>query len=333
MIASSKRNIKSGSNYNQYFDLGGVQGNEVTLMHNGGVEDTIEHMKKIAGRYKSQTAKIAQKLKGKTVAETSRNIWNFVYQHIQYKRDNPLREQIRTPLRTWRDRASGVDCDCYSVFISSILQNLGIGHKYRIAAYQADYQHVYVVVPDGSNEIIIDCVADQFNYEVSSTKKKDFTVMNGSSLNGLNGACRSTQPAVVYMSRERLEKRGYVFTTDVLSKYGIAFSEVINENGNVPEVHATINGQSVVLPTAITRQRAKALVEPQNLVAQPQPPTVNGLGGITNTKKVLTGLGIGALLYFFFKGDDNKTDQAGRSVKPQNLAAVPVKRKVAVVKL
>ncbi len=321
MIASAKRNIRSGSNYNQYFDLSGVQGNEITLNHNGSVEDTIAEMITMSKRYKNQTAKIAQRLKAGNARETARNIWHFVYNHIQYKRDNPLREQIRTPLRTWRDRATGVDCDCYSVFISSILLNLGIGHKYRIAAYSGDYQHVYVVVPDGKSEIIIDCVADQFNYEVSPSKKKDFTVMGSSSLNGL-GECRNVQQPVVFMSRERLLKRGYVFTTDVLSKYGIAHSEVIRDGDNVPEVHATINGKSVVLPTAITRAEANALINAPATGHRPQ--ATDGLSGIT-TNKVLTGLGIGALLYFFFSGNDEKPGTAGLGKKPA--------RKLAVVKI
>lgn len=323
MIAS-KRNIKSGSSYNHYFDLGGVQGNEVTLLNDGSVQNTVAEMKKIAQRYRSQTAKIAQKLKGASVMDTARNVWNFVYNHIQYKTDNPLREQIRTPLRTWKDRTTGVDCDCYSVFISSILLNLGIPHKFRIAAYKADYQHVYVVVPHGSSEIIIDCVADSFNYEVSPSKIKDFTVMNGSSLNGL-GACRSAQPAVVYMNSERLDKRGYMWTTDVLKKYGIAYTEVINDNGNVPEVHAIINGNNVVLPTAITKDRAQSIITTS---AQPatsnRQPATEGLSGFTPSK-ILTGVGIGALLYFFFSGNDEKPGTAG-------LGKTPAK-KVAVIKI
>ncbi len=307
-MISSKRNIRSGSNYNQYFDLGKVQGNEVSLLSNGSVDETVQQMKKIVRNTLPQTKRIATALEGSTKLETARNIWNFIYNHIQYKQDNPLREQLRQPLRTWKDRTTGVDCDCYSILISSMLTNLGIAHSFRIAAYKADYQHVYVVVPDGSKNIIIDCVADRFNYEVTPTKTKDFTVMNGSSLNGFGNTCRSAQPAVVYMSRERIEKRGYVFTTDVLSKHGIAFTETINDNGNVPEVHAIINGKNVVLPTAMKREQAKALVNQpaEKSIAQ----STNGLSGIT-TNKVLTGLGIGALLYFFFSGDESKPGTAG----------------------
>lgn len=308
MIASSKRNIKSGSQYNQYFDLGSLQNNEVSLMPDGGVEDTIKEMKRIAARYKKQTARIASVLKGKTTLDTARNIWNFVYNHIQYKKDNPLREQIRTPLRTWADRATGVDCDCYSVFISSILQNLNIAHAYRIAAYGADYQHVYVVVPDKGRDIIIDCVADSFNYEVPPTKKKDFTVMGATSLNGL-GACRADGPAVVYMDEEKLIKRGYVFTTRVLDELGIAYVETINDNGNVPQIETTLKGKAIVLPTAITRERA-AQLKAEYLSRSTQP--TNGLSGIeVSGSTVLKTLGIGALLYWFFTGGEETKDKPG----------------------
>jgi len=319
MIASATRSIKSGAEYNRYFDLSGVQGNEVTLISDGSVEQTINEMKKVVRKTLHQTKKIAPALKGSSKMETSRNIWNFVYNHIQYKKDHPLREQLRTPARSWKDRLTGVDCDCYSILISSILTNLNISHSFRIAAYKADFQHVYVVVPDGAKEIIIDCVADSFNYEVPFTKKKDFTVMNGTALNGIAGVCRSEQPAIVYMSRDRIEKRGYVFTSDVLKKYGVSFTEVIGEN-NVPAIHATINGKQVILPTAITRERAKTILATAPALKAPE------LSGTTylSTKNIITGLGIGAALWYFFSGGSN----SGLSGPDKT----PVK-KIAVVKI
>lgn len=175
MIASHKRSIKPGTQYNKYFDLGSVDNHEVTLAHDGDVVDTVRLMQRIVQKTLPQTKKIAQVLKGATRQETSRNLWNFLYHHVQYTTDHPLREQLRTPLRTWRDRAKGVDCDCYSIFISSVLTNLGIPHQFRIAAYGgSDFQHVYVVVPNGKNYITIDPVLNQFNTEQPYARKKDF---------------------------------------------------------------------------------------------------------------------------------------------------------------
>ena len=89
------------------------------------------------------------------------------------KKDAEGYEQIRSPARAWHDRFSGVDCDCYSVFISSILSNLGIAHTLRITKYQRDYfQHIYPIVPFQNGYITIDCVTDRFNYEVPFSEKK-----------------------------------------------------------------------------------------------------------------------------------------------------------------
>lgn len=183
LVASGKRALQSGSQYNKYFSLGSVQNNEVVLLDDGNVTDTITQMKKIVSATRAQTKAIAPTLRGATVTDTARNVWNFLYNHVQYTKDNPLREQLRTPARTWADRSRGVDCDCYAIFISSVLTNLGVPHFFRIAAYGQDFQHVYVVAKDKGREVIIDPVLNSFNTEQPYTKKQDFnmkvTMLNG----------------------------------------------------------------------------------------------------------------------------------------------------------
>lgn len=198
MVANGKRAIESGTQYNKFF-LSGVAGNEVELLPNGSVTDTLSQMKKVVKQTLSQTKLISQVLKGSSIEQTARNVWNFLYTHVQYTKDNPAREQLRTPARTWRDRKQGVDCDCYSIFISSVLTNLGVPHFFRIAGYNGgDYQHVYVVVPNSGREIIIDPVLDSFNTEHPYTSKKDFnmkvTMLNGPGSYAL-GACSPAQVA------------------------------------------------------------------------------------------------------------------------------------------
>ena len=154
-------------------------------------------MKKVVWKYLSDTKKIAAYLKSKTVGDTCQNIWNFLYNHIKYKLDKRGLEQLRRPCRSWTERSTGIDCDCFSIFVSSILTNLQIPHKFRITKYDSDvYQHVYVIVPkeNGQGEYIIDCVISRFNYEKPFTKNKDFTM----SLNGINVAVLSgTLPNVM----------------------------------------------------------------------------------------------------------------------------------------
>src|SRR6266498_5514623 len=185
MEATKKRNIKSGNEYDRLFP--NSEGNNKTIQKNANVSDTVAFIPKVVQETLDQTKNIARLLKGKSVYETCSNIWIFVYQHINYKKDQEGYEQIRSPARTWRDRLQGVDCDCYSTFISSILTNLAIPHLLRITKYHRNYfQHIYPVVKNGNREIIIDCVTDKFNYEVPYSEKKDYP-MDLQYLNGFDG--------------------------------------------------------------------------------------------------------------------------------------------------
>ncbi len=185
MEATKNRNIKSGKEYDHLFP--GAEGNDKTIRRNANVTHTVAFIPKVVHETLNQTKGIAKRLKGNSVYETCSNIWHFVYQHINYKKDKEGCEQIRSPARTWKDRFNGVDCDCYSTFISSILTNLGMPHLLRITKYHRDqFQHIYPVVVDNGRQITIDCVTDKFNYEVPYSEKKDYP-MDLQYLNGFDG--------------------------------------------------------------------------------------------------------------------------------------------------
>ncbi|MFH0895397.1 MAG: hypothetical protein V2A54_13255 [Bacteroidota bacterium] len=187
-ITSGYRPIRDGRQYTQLFGLPNV--NDKVILKDAEVEETVDLMKKVVWKYLDDTKKIAPYLKGKTVEETCRNIWNFLYHHIQYKLDKKGLEELRRPARSWWERQTGIDCDCFSIFVSSILTNLKIPHQFRITRYDLDsFQHVYVIVPTGNSagHYIIDCVLSRFNLEKPFSEKKDFTM----SLNGINVAVLS----------------------------------------------------------------------------------------------------------------------------------------------
>ena len=144
------------------------------IIDNVTVDETVHEMKKIARKYKNDTSALAKTLQGKDLRDTLQRIFDFIYTHIQYKEDSKDNEQIRRPLRTLYDQQG--DCDCYSVLIGSILENLGIEYKFRIAAYNGreNYQHVYVVVPSTTGNLIVDPVVDSCFYEKTPSKFKDF---------------------------------------------------------------------------------------------------------------------------------------------------------------
>jgi hypothetical protein len=184
MEAVKKRNIRSGKQYDHLFPA--ATGIIQTIKTNATVGDTLTFIKKVVPATVHQTKWIAHKVQGRSIYETCRNIWHFVYQHIRYKKDKDGYEQIRSPARTWTDREEGVDCDCYTTFICSILTNLAIPHKMRITKYAADhFQHIYPIVPYSGGYITLDCVPDYFDYEVPYSEKKDVP-MDLQFLNGLD---------------------------------------------------------------------------------------------------------------------------------------------------
>ncbi|AXT51331.1 hypothetical protein D1818_10990 [Aquimarina sp. BL5] len=187
MKAQTKRHIRATRSFDHLIPSS-VQ--KDTVMVGAGkakLEDTLQLMQLVVGETLQDTQNLASKLKGHNVTDTCKRIWNFVYQHIQYKMDKIGVEQVRRPSRTWADRFTGVDCDCYTVFIGSILTNLGIPFKMRITKYggKHHFQHVYPIVPIPNGHIAIDCVADQFNYEVPYSEKKDIKAIGSFSIDGL----------------------------------------------------------------------------------------------------------------------------------------------------
>ncbi len=188
LVATSARNVIDGSQYDSFFPKANFK--DKIINPDGSVKYTVEQMEKVVADYNWQTKQIARELKKEQVADTLEAIWNFLYKHIPYKLDKEGVEELRTPARSWHDgqilgrnpatkHLAGIDCDCYSIFVSCILTNLEIKHKLRVTKYGAGWQHVYVVVPVAnkpSHNWIIDCVLDKFNIEKTYTDKFDYTM-------------------------------------------------------------------------------------------------------------------------------------------------------------
>ena len=187
-VTSGYRAIKDGSRYNPYFPPPDER--DRVIIDDGEVTDTVELMEKVVWKYLDDTKRIAPLLRRPSTHETCKAIWEFIYGYVQYKLDKRGLEQLRRPARSWAERATGVDCDCMSIFTSSILTNLKIPHKFRITKYSQDsWQHVYVIVPTtGANKYcVIDAVVSEFNYEKKYTDKMDYDM----NLKGINVAVLS----------------------------------------------------------------------------------------------------------------------------------------------
>ena len=175
LVAASERNIKPLSHYEMYISpKTALKRRDLILIPDGEVDDTVYLMHDIAKKYAPDTQTLAKQLGKQNIPQTLQSIFDFVYNYIQYIPDNPLVEQVRRPLRTLWDRKG--DCDCFSVLIGSILHNLKIPFKFRIAAYNGKekYQHVYVIVPYNGKMLVCDPVVDNCFYEKPTSKQKDF---------------------------------------------------------------------------------------------------------------------------------------------------------------
>lgn len=139
----------------------------------------IDKMVEWAKKYAWQTKDLAKALQGKTLEETLKNVHWFAYKNFQYKPDH-YEQHLESPACAWQKRAEGMNCKGYSIIISSILQNLDIPHTFRRVSYRpGEFSHVFVVVPAGHREYILDATLPQFNYTPPYQKHDDRPVITG----------------------------------------------------------------------------------------------------------------------------------------------------------
>jgi hypothetical protein len=178
------------------------------------VYDTLKEIEFIAQNRSYQTEKLANYLRANNLENTLKNIFDFLYTHIQYVQDSETAEQVRTPLRLLAEQQG--DCDCYTAFIACILTNLRVPFYLKMTDYgmiddfgqPVGYQHVYISVPQQGKDYIVDVVLDNFNQEAAGIYKAYYYPMNGAapreteqpkatSINGLNGNRGLGDPATI----------------------------------------------------------------------------------------------------------------------------------------
>lgn len=176
-VPDLKNKIKEYSaQYGKYFDLSKLQGTDPDLP-GGDTFDTLREMRKIVKQTLSDTKAIAKHLKRNTVTDTLKAVFTFANDSFNYRLDTPGIEQLRRPARSWKDRREGIDCDCFSILISSILTNLNIKHSFRKAKYNnsPNFSHVYVIAHNKGKDYVLDPVYGKWNSEVQISGKFDKT--------------------------------------------------------------------------------------------------------------------------------------------------------------
>ena len=111
-----------------------------------------------------------------------KELFDFVDQNFEYSEDPDFNQWVQTPSYLWYTKKG--DCKSYTVFISSVLSNMGMPHLIRYVSYGGPkYTHVFPVAILGGREIPLDVVwkkqsGGPFGRQKRFTKKKDFK-MNG----------------------------------------------------------------------------------------------------------------------------------------------------------
>jgi hypothetical protein len=199
-LVSGKRDTKDGRKFNHLIKK--AAGTD-RFIKNGNVLETVESCIDMVADHYREVEDLAQMLQADNLKDTCRNIFDFSYSYLQYQQDKQGTELLRTPARSWQDgqikfkqqgnSSCGIDCDDYSIFVGSLLKNLGIPFKFRITKYDGkkNFQHIYVFVPakgDSEDEIIIDPVLSKFDYQKPySFERSDFNMSPIDMVAGIHG--------------------------------------------------------------------------------------------------------------------------------------------------
>ena len=280
------------------------------------IADTVPLIKQKIKRTSWQVKKLAKHLKGATLAQTLRNNYNFIFDHIQYVKDEPGQEQVRSPRRLIHDGKG--DCDCFTVCLGAFLTEQKIPFKIRVSANQepAQWGHVYVVVPKDGNTnkelrnkseyYVLDPVVHQFNYEAPFYNTKDFA-MKLVSMDGLGDACESKNTLNTILNtrdngtaipqfRRFIDTRtvidlGLVPTRNFLTREGIAFRENTTLEGT-NYVITTPTGEQQI-PTILTQEQSE---EVKQLVSGVSPTTAQPAPFTMDKKQEASGILVGIAL-------------------------------------
>ncbi len=165
---SLERNILPGNQYDKYFDTSWCK---IMYLGRGDTSLTMKKMKVWSEKYAHHTQKLALKeFSNKSLPQLITDIHKFLFWHIQYNQDAE-EQNLKSPGCAWSSRKEGFDCKGYSIFASSILQNLGIKHYLRrvrqpnilwphSGTNPKLWSHVYVIVPLDQKSLKISSKAD-----------------------------------------------------------------------------------------------------------------------------------------------------------------------------
>ena len=147
---------------------------ERKIVEDQSTGDIISAITKAHILYAPEYKKISSFFKGSNSKQTGKKIFDFLKSNVKYVIEPGDKQTVKSPAAIL---AQGFgDCKHYAGFSGGILQHLGIPFAYRFASYRMldkQPQHVFVVINPGGNEIWLDPVLTEYNYQKPYTYAKD----------------------------------------------------------------------------------------------------------------------------------------------------------------
>jgi hypothetical protein len=259
--ASLQRPLKSGLKYNKYFEKVSC---EATFLGKGNTTFGLQQMKSWAKKYQHQTKEISKVLANSSKHITISSIKSFLYDHLQYQIDG-YNQQLRSPACSWSARKSGIDCKSYSLFASTILLNLGIKHSFRKIKQPGlnptQWSHVYVIIPDGNKQYVIDGTIKD-NNELPFLEKEDLFMEAKLPYYGLNAAA-----PVQISTRDSEILEGFKQIIQIFSKIGVSPAIINAVENKVQEAYYKYN--SFQFPFRLSPNNV-LLIDNEQIVLLPQ---------------------------------------------------------------
>lgn len=178
-----------------------ANGAKVLVSASGNTDDIIEAILDAVGEVRGQTRDFSRQFSPDRAG--MRDLWNWVKANIKYKED-PLGVQwIKEPARLWHDRVG--DCKSYTLFIVSVLENLGLGYHIKFVNTEKRgsriVNHVYpVAVMGDGEEVTIDAVHKKFDDEHPFFYSKIYNMADIYRLSGIGNTSAAAAEIEAYRS-------------------------------------------------------------------------------------------------------------------------------------
>lgn len=170
-------------------------GKSFKVYYSNKLEDVLDDIRASIKNYSWEVKALATHLKASTAIQSIFNIWHFCINNIKYKLEPEGEEILRTPARSWADRFTGIDCDCFTILTSSLLKEMGFMPAFVVIAQNGDstFTHIYTVIDSRLNGLGIveggtvcdPVMSTQFNRHPENISKS--ILMKVSNLDGLKG--------------------------------------------------------------------------------------------------------------------------------------------------